>query len=492
MASRPFFAGLLTAQAIAVVHVRLSNIAHYHKIQDVLAAGYLAVPGAAAAEALKGWWSAWCGGLFFTLTVGAGLTLAAVFALRCWRRDHGRVPWVRIGMSVLWMILAGVMNANGCSAAATAYILLIPLAVIAAARHLPDRGAPTFRIITAIHVIGLVLLAGIGIQRMNTSFFTAIRDRLLLSGAIGVAVNNAYYRHTLYAAQAFKSLDQELIRTCRIVIGPEDDPTLTLRLKRRLARLDWLVVAGRHPADMVIRGDAGSLGLLRHDRHILTVPAGAFVARPEKILKAFSAETDRTGGLRWFTFLSLMIVCLVVFYAAVYFPAHAIAARMLGPGAAAAASVAIVVIAGGMLMSKVEGKPPLQGDDTDALKSMIGADDAGARVAGLIDIYQRKLDVGLFLDPRQLAGSPDLRERYWLARVLPFSRHPGAFSALSILAGDPQINVAYHACRGIGLRGERRGIAVLLRVIARTREWYVQLYAYNALKRLGWHQTGSG
>ena len=115
------------------------------------------------------------------------------------------------------------MNSNGFSIAATAYVVLIPLAIFTAAPRLQKTGMPP-RKVAAIHLVGLVLLlTGVGARHADTAIFSGIRDHLLLSNAVGISVNNFYYRYTLYAAQAFKSLDQDLLRTCRIE-GMEHDP----------------------------------------------------------------------------------------------------------------------------------------------------------------------------------------------------------------------------------------------------------------------------
>jgi hypothetical protein len=189
-----------------------------------------------------------------------------------------------------------------------------------------------------------------------------------------------------------------------------------------------------------------------------------------------------------------MALCLLACYGMLYFPVRRIAGRIFGPTTAVAAAVGIAVAAGGVLLSlEPWAHPPaVEIEGEGALKPMLDADDAAVRIAGLTYLYQRKLDIGEFRDPSKMARSPDPRERYWLARVLSVSRNPDTFPILLTLLDDPQINVAYQACRALGQRKDRRGVDALLKSIGRSREWYVQLYAYRALRRLGWHQKGSG
>lgn len=496
MTVRLFFVGLLTAQAIAAVHVRLSNISHFQKIRGILESGYLAVPNHAVAETLRDWRPALFGGLFFTLTIGLSLTMLAVLAVRFWRRDHGRVLPVRIGIAALWIGLVGLMNSNGFSIAATAYGVLIPSAILAASPRLQKSGKPP-RKVAAIHLAGLLLLTGVGIRHADTALFSGIRDHLLLSNAVGISVNNFYYRYTLYAAQAFKSLDQDLLRTCRLE-GMESDPDAESRLRRGLAHRDWLIVEGGHPADMVVRRDRETLTLSHFGREILNVRAEDFMAGMKKVLGTFSAKTDRNAGLRWYVFISLMSLCLLLFYVTLYFPTRLIAGAVLGPTAAVGAAVAVTVAAGFGLLSLeawtpwARQTPGVAMENRDALRSMLEAGDADDRIDALAYIYRKKLDVGAFADLHEIARRPDLRERCWLAKALSVSRNPDTLPVLLALLEDPQVNVAYQACHALGKRGDRRGIDALRELIGRSREWYVQLYAYRALRRLGWHQTGSG
>ena len=60
------------------------------------------------------------------------------------------------------------------------------------------------------------------------------------------------------------------------------------------------------------------------------------------------------------------------------------------------------------------------------MKPLLGAGDAAVRIEGLMRACREKMDVGALADLGKMARSSDLRERYWLARALAFSRHPGA------------------------------------------------------------------
>lgn len=498
MTARLFFVGLLTAQAISVIHVRLSNISYYQKVKGVLEAGYVSVPNPGVAETLTFWRPAFFGGLFFTLTIGLGLTLLTIPAARQWRKSHRWIVPVRMGIACLWIGLVGLLNSNGFSISGTAYGVLIPLAVFIASARLPEGTPPILRSRPAIHLIGLALLAVVGARHMDTALFSGIRDNLLLSNSVGIRINNFYYHYTLYAAQAFKSLDQDLLRSCRIM-GMAGDPAGENRLRQRLARLDWLVVEGKHRPDMVVmHRDQETLAFSHNGQDILLARTADFMGHPEKILREFSAKTDRDSGLRWLAFVSLMALSPLAFYAMLYVPVRFIAGRFIGPRAAVAAAVAFAVVGGTALLSLVS-RPPLERYGTaldirggEELRTILDASDADIRIAGLAYIYRNRLEAGKAADLWKIAESPDLRERCWLAKALSFSRNPDTLPILLTLLDDPQINVAYQACRALGRRADPRGLDALLELIGRSPDWYVQLYAYRAIRRLGWHQNGSG
>jgi HEAT repeat protein len=87
--------------------------------------------------------------------------------------------------------------------------------------------------------------------------------------------------------------------------------------------------------------------------------------------------------------------------------------------------------------------------------------------------------------------SPHIPVRYWLARALAVSRKPETYDDLLSFLDDPHPNVVSMAFYALGKRGDRSAIGLILHRIETSRHWYVQWYAYKALRRLGWKQTAS-
>ena len=74
----------MMAQVIATIQVHLSNLDLYNTLTNVISAGYLAVPNKQVMVSLRGFSSAFWGGLFFTFTIGAAISLGAMAAARMW------------------------------------------------------------------------------------------------------------------------------------------------------------------------------------------------------------------------------------------------------------------------------------------------------------------------------------------------------------------------------------------------------------------------
>ena len=81
--------------------------------------------------------------------------------------------------------------------------------------------------------------------------------------------------------------------------------------------------------------------------------------------------------------------------------------------------------------------------------------------------------------------------RYWLARSLGVGKHPDDEASLITLMQDSHPNVVCQALYSIGKRKFQKATAKLLATIEVSGHWYVQLYTYNALRKLGWKQNAS-
>src|SRR5512137_769041 len=123
-------AGMGLAQAIATFQVYASNRELWDRMVAVAAAGFLPVPNEHAMPALLRWETAACGGLLFTLSVGAALALLAVLAAWAFRRPG---LWVGLPLGILAGLLV-LMNSRGFDPWVSLYFVLIPPVVFRMAR----------------------------------------------------------------------------------------------------------------------------------------------------------------------------------------------------------------------------------------------------------------------------------------------------------------------------------------------------------------------
>jgi hypothetical protein len=113
------------------------------------------------------------------------------------------------------------------------------------------------------------------------------------------------------------------------------------------------------------------------------------------------------------------------------------------------------------------------------------------RVAALRQIHQRKLEIDQYNGYRKLLTSPLVVERYWLARALAVSRTDRTYRDLLGLLSDTHPNVVCQALYALGRRGRKDAVRGVMTLVRACDHWYVQWYAYRALRSLGWRQTPS-
>ena len=114
-------AGLFTAQVIATLQVYISNKVLYRTLTAINDAGYLAVPNQQIMDRLQEFGPAFYGGLFFTLSVGAGLSLLSFAGAWVWGRLSSRNTIPLIFLLFLWAGSLAAVNLKGFSPMVSAY-----------------------------------------------------------------------------------------------------------------------------------------------------------------------------------------------------------------------------------------------------------------------------------------------------------------------------------------------------------------------------------
>jgi len=494
--SHPFFStvliGLSIAQLVAMAQVYFSNLQLFGEVSALHRAGYLEIPTLQSLQRLGTLEPTVFGGLFFTLSTGAGLTLATIGAVWIWHNLSQRNRPVLILLLIIWVAGLLMVNLNGFNLFGSLYFALIPASVsLVYLRCLPPETDRKGLLNRLLPLYPLALLAIIwGVQADNRLFLN-IRDFLLLSNPVGKSVNDFYYRYTLYPAEAFKSLEQKLQRPIRLTeIRPA---ALDHRVASQMRYRDYLAVGSDEPAELEIKQAGDHLDWLNNGTRILTVTPESFFLNPSDLLVKFSRQTDRSAFLRAFTFFGILLAFPILLYCAVFGILRLLTGLILQPSRATLLSSVLCFLIGVVLLVPVyqASRRPV---NVENLAAALDAADWRDRTAALKLIEQLQLDITAYPSYEKSMTSRHLPERYWLAQALGSSKEDRTLDDLLTLLGDPQPNVVCQALYALGKRGGDRKSDIIYAILSKirsTHSWYVQRYAYLALRSLGWRQPAS-
>jgi hypothetical protein len=476
---------LCSSQTIGTVHVFLSNRDLFRTMTDLHGRGFATVPNERVFPFLLDPVSAFCGGLFLTFTVGAGLVAASLLLTRLIGR-RGRFPAFA---ALILLLVPGLfwVNHNGFNPMGSALWIVPPvLAGGLALKFLPGTGGERSPWRIAAPAACFVLSLPFLLPAAGTDGFLDLRDRLLLSNAPGRAASDFYYRYTLSAAEAVKSFDQKLIRTFRLEGLPEGEGTS--RLGTLLEREDVLPTSLSR-ADLVIRGKGEALSFGTPGKTVFPRDFKTFLSGPRKTLAEFSRRTDRWAFIRATAFHSLVLLYPALLYLVLFALVLALLPRAAGRHLRPllASGLALVLFLGGLHLAAPGRRIP---DDRAVLLAMLQSGVPAEQTRALRTLSAAGKDVASFPEFEALGESPSPAVRYWFARSLAGSRSERAQVLLFRLLEDGQMNVVTMAIESLGMRGDPAAAPAIRNMLETSPHWYVQLYAYRALRRLGWSQTG--
>lgn len=479
-------AGLAASQVIATFQVFFSNQTLYHTLTAMGAGGYLTVPNHQTMGRLQELSTAVYGGLFLTLSVGAGITLLSLAAAWLWDRVCRRNPFSLIPLLLFWAGLA--VGVNGCeiSPFIILYFTVIPPVVFAAAlawmphinKNRPWRNG-------LLHLIPIVLLGFLWAPQMKMNMFINIRDHLLLSNPVGEKIVHFYYQYTLYPAEILKPLNRKLLKTCNLEAMAEGQHKQELR--KTLLIHDWIDAEGKNDVDLVLDSSGNRLLLSDGNGIKLKIPKNNFFANPAAALKRFSSRVDNQRIFRKFTFYSLLFGFPITLYIFVYSFFSFFWEKWFASGKTAILSISLCFSMGFMLLMpfwRSNSKPVGHEQWRGAMESK----NRHLRLTALKSLWEEHPDLSGFSAYKTILKSPNAAERYWLAKALGGYQNHKTHEDLLHFLKDPSPMVVSAALSSLGQRGEKKDIPKILKLMKTSDHWYVQWYAYKALKSLGWKQ----
>ncbi len=479
--------GLVVAQFIATLQVYLSNAELHRTLLVLKEAGYLIVPNQHIFPRILSFESAFWGALFFTLSIGVFLTFLSWSAAWAWNRLFRKNRLFLYFCLLAWLTSLVLINGQGFCILVTLYFLLIPGAVFTAAAKLPAQGNSTPAHRDCLLLVPLLLLALLWATQANSRFFLNLRDKLLLANSVGTKVSDFYYDYAYYPAEAFKSLDQKLLKSCSM--GSIQRKPVEQALERTLLAYDYLPVdEGQYTPDLVVREDNGLLSFQHNGKTILQTNLQEFLASPGKLLGEFSRKTDTCSPFRSFTLFSLLVSLPLAPYTVCFGFFFFISSFVLSPRVSSWVASLLCLILGTALFFYVHGS--LKDESIDPARAL-ASDQWEKRVAALQLIERKKLEVGDFEAYPRLMKSRQIAERYWFVRALGSSRRTSTYRDLLSFLDDPNPGVVSMTFYSLGQRRDSRAVPEILKRIETSDDWYNQWYAYRALRNLGWKQSRS-
>ena len=452
-------------------------------------AGYLTVPNQHILPTLKMFSPAFHGGLFFSLSIGVGISLTSLACAWVWKYLCGLKKGCLYLFLGLWLLSIATLNRYGLVLMPSLYVILIPAVVATLFLMLsPDNQTQGARLALLLHFLAISVLALLWSTQMNSSMYLNIRDNLLLSNTPGIRFNNFYYHYTLYPAEVFRNLNQKLIKTYHL--SKMSNLPVQNRLERRLNSHDYLPISEKGKADVEIAVVKDRIRLTGSRQVVIETSLDIFFENTRNTLQDLSRSNDAYIHFRGVTSLSLLVGFPLMLYWMFNGLLFHIFSCFLGRQTSVIAGMAVCVLLAALLFFLM----PIQKKEVHThirLAEMLASDNWKETVTALKYINTNKLDLHPFYRTTVLSQHPSIPVRYWLAKGLSVSKHPGDEAHLITLMQDPHPNVACQALYSIGKRKFRRLRARLLETIAVSGHWYVQLYTYNALRKLGWKQTPS-
>lgn len=501
----PILAGLFFAQLIGTLQVYLSNHKLSMEMSAVIGSGYIPVPNTNITRHLDSIIPALCGGLFFTLSIGIFLTFVSIISARIWIRiqygNAGRSKVFSGILVIIWCLILLLVNIDGIIWIPSLYFLIIPPMVFALkARTLKNRtpqniGTKLFTSFISLFLLAVIL---IGIRQSPADWYKSFSEKLLLTSSIGNHVLEFYYNNTLYPAHSFNSLTLKLIKTYRLEIDriglnsrDSINPDSLKQISGILIKYDYLPITNGHDVDLEIRISGTQMDMLHNGRHIMTSPVIDFLKTPRTVLNKFSQQTDYFSLFRLWLLVSLICIPFISIYAFIYIPVNAIAGKLLiNPWhhAIVPSTVFFLIFSCLILFLMPEDRRQVE---PDIIKNYFTSRDISKRLEALHAAVEGHIDLAETPSYKKLLNSPHLVERYWLAKTLGHMKSRETYEELLRLVDDQHFFIKYNAIHSLGRRGERSAEKKLLDIMKKSENWYVQLYTYKALRKLGWKQKRS-
>ncbi|MEW5734568.1 MAG: HEAT repeat domain-containing protein [Thermodesulfobacteriota bacterium] len=484
-------AGLLACHATAALWIWSSNRALLAKVQLLSSQGFTVVPNEAMWPLLGSFWLALKSAFFFTLSIGAGLSL--FFGFWAWLvlgKNPGRFGVVRaVVYAIPAVFLVIALNLRGFVPYPSLIVLCIASAVAAVSLWRARRSPLKLTWLTGLLFVAPIVVSAVLWMLIASSLgkhiFDNLRDDVLLQSKVGVTVNDLYYRYTLYAAEPFKTLGQKQEKTA--VLSDSIQENVKASLTRALATADYVVLKAQGPADLVLALNGQELSFIHNGETKVTMPLREFVQRPLPSVGKFHDALDRYPVFRLLTLTCLVLGFPLLWYYYLYGAFCFALTRFLNQKAAMVLAGVLCLVMNLGLWFPLE-RSVKEMKNTGDPKVLMASENPSERIAGLRNAIQMHEDVCGLPAFQKLLNEGNIAERRWAVKALGSLPCADATTMLTNLLADSNPNVVCLAMHSLKARGESGLQENILSLLKTSPHWYVQWYAYQTAKGMGWNQ----
>ena len=298
----------------------------------------------------------------------------------------------------------------------------------------------------------------------------------------GRKINNFYYKYTLYPAEVLKSLSQKTFKSCCVI---SENKLLGNRAKKILVSHNFIPVDSS--ATKIEIDEISKTMTFKHEnRIILECTNEKFFSFPKDALRDFSMKVDQYFFFRKATLLGLMIGFPIALYLIIFSLFHLISNFFVSKTYSSIVASVLCFLIGIILLFQLSAENKV---NISNLSETLQSESYQDRIEALKVIVDQKIEIGKDMEIcNKLITSPHVSERLWLTKAFGVSQCPETHQLLFVLLDDPCPNVVRKAFSVLGQRNNKSDEKEIVRKIMKSDHWYNQLYAYKALKQLGWDQ----
>lgn len=481
--------GLAISQIISTYHVYMANLQLANQIQCLQASGYFVIPNVHVLPQLESLDIAFIGGLFFTGSIGLGIIILALFVSWFWVNIAQKNKLFLIIILFQWLLAIYFANINGLSVFTFYLGIMLPLlsAIIIIIPKTSKKLVPNPKLFWCLPIL-FMCIVGFGAGRSVS--FLSIRDYLLLPNELGHQLNDLYYRYTLYPGEIIKPFALKQQKTCYISAEKNEAKRYIKAVERKCILYDYLPVSENNMASIVLKIAPPHILFQIKEHTVVKTDIMDFLREAKSIFTQFSEQTDVNDFFRVCILLSLVLCAPILLYILIMQGLFGFFGFMRIPAFVCQfLVVGIMFVLIGLIILQMPvnfDKNASQKDWQQALKSAYHQKDWRQAVVLLKSntFTQTRGDHQLALKWLEQTNHPVLK--YWLIRFLSDSKIATDNTIFLNYLSDPDVNVACQALFALGRQRDRNLIPPIKRFAKDCHHWYVQMYAYRALKRLGW------